>query len=56
MLAEDGRCKTLDMSADGYVRAEAAAGVILVLSSSVVGTPLQGCAVLAATAVNQDGR
>lgn len=56
MLAEDGRCKTLDMSADGYVRAEAAAAVIMVLSSSVSGSQLQGCAVLAATAVNQDGR
>ena len=29
MLAPDGRCKALDASADGYVRAEAAAAVVL---------------------------
>merc|ERR1739848_125735 len=52
MLSPDGRCKTLDASADGYVRAEACI-------SSVLG-PLQdtseGTVVLRGTAVNQDGR
>ena len=31
MLADDGRCKTLDASADGYVRAEAIGALILTL-------------------------
>lgn len=29
MLAGDGRCKTLDAAADGYVRAEAVGGLML---------------------------
>lgn len=29
MLAPDGRCKTLDAAADGYVRAEAAAMMLI---------------------------
>jgi acyl transferase domain-containing protein len=58
MLAPDGRCKTLDAAADGYVRAEAA-GVLLLqahaagASAAAVGSSL---AVLAGSAVNQDGR
>jgi len=58
MLAPDGRCKTLDAAADGYVRAEAA-GVLLLQAyaagdaGSAAGSIL---AVLAGSAVNQDGR
>eukprot|EP00854_Cymbomonas_tetramitiformis_P000815 gene815-1293_t len=54
MLAPDGRCKALDASADGYVRAEAA-GMIFISSSSSSHHG-DGLAKLAGTAVNQDGR
>ena len=56
MLAPDGRCKTLDAAADGYVRAEAV-GVLLLQAAGAAGSggapPL---ALLAGSAVNQDGR
>jgi len=55
MLAADGRCKTLDSAADGYVRAEAA-GAYLLQSSSSSSLPEVVYAVLRATSVNQDGR
>jgi acyl transferase domain-containing protein/acyl carrier protein len=50
MLAADGRCKTLDANADGYVRAEAC--VAYVISPANGG----GAVLLRATFVNQDGR
>lgn len=55
MLAPDGRCKTLDASADGYVRGEACASAMLQLLSdaSEEGSPL---ACILGSAVNQDGR
>eukprot|EP00887_Chlorella_sp_A99_P003342 scaffold26.g3342.t1 len=53
MLAHDGRCKTLDVRADGYGRAEAC----VVLHLSAAGPPSADCAVvLCGTFVNQDGR
>ena len=66
MLAADGRCKTLDALADGYVRTEA----VLVLplwstgtsSSGIYATPAcktairSAPALFGASAVNQDGR
>ena len=52
MLAADGRCKTLDISADGYSRAESV-GVIS-LRRSEARTP--GAALLLGSTVNQDGR
>jgi acyl transferase domain-containing protein len=58
MLAPDGRCKTLDAAADGYVRAEAA-GVLLLhayAAGSAGGAAYSSLAVLAGSAVNQDGR
>jgi acyl transferase domain-containing protein len=60
MLAQDGRCKTLDAAADGYVRAEAAGFMMLLpahVAISAGQTYLAGsCALLAGSAVNQDGR
>lgn len=65
MLAPDGRCKTLDASADGYVRGEAGGSVVLVrydFSPSPRGqakaSPLPPwiLAVVGGSAVNQDGR
>jgi acyl transferase domain-containing protein len=58
MLSPEGRCKTLDTAADGYVRAEAAGVMMLIKASAAAGNSAlaSSCAVLAATAVNQDGR
>ena len=50
------RCKTLEASADGYVRAEAVGCALLVPAAEVPEGLLQGLALLAGSAVNQDGR
>ena len=51
MLAPNGRCKTLDASADGYVRAE---DCIVLLMASVEGHSQQAVtAVVRGSAVNQ---
>ncbi|KAL6765559.1 beta-ketoacyl synthase [Haematococcus lacustris] len=62
MLSPEGRCKTLDAAADGYVRAEAA-GVQLLVPAATVRASQGGCGsahgvlgLLAGSAVNQDGR
>jgi 3-oxoacyl-(acyl-carrier-protein) synthase/acyl carrier protein len=52
MLAPDGRCKTLDAKADGYVRGEAC---ITISMSHFVGQTTS-LALIAGSAVNQDGR
>ncbi|MED5468963.1 MAG: beta-ketoacyl synthase N-terminal-like domain-containing protein, partial [Cyanobacteriota bacterium] len=52
MLAIDGRCKTLDADADGYVRGEAC-GVLLLDSALGVSDSI---VCVAGSAVNQDGR
>jgi acyl transferase domain-containing protein len=52
MLAPDGRCKTLDAAANGYVRGEAR-GVLVLEGVGPGGGP--GVAVIG-SAVNQDGR
>ena len=52
MLSPTGRSKTLDASADGYVRGEAVGALILQVAD---GGGARGSALLAAT-VNQDGR
>ena len=61
MLAADGRCKALDGHADGYVRAEAAAAMLLVPWGTARAEGWQEDIVvplllLLGTAVNQDGR
>jgi thioester reductase-like protein len=56
MLAEDGRCKTFDAAADGYVRGE---GCGLVLLKRLADARRDGDNVLAVvhgSAINQDGR
>jgi len=58
MLALDGRCKTLDAAANGYVRAEACASILLESQRPPCGPASlsQGACALVATHVNQDGR
>lgn len=59
MLTPDGRCKTLDIAADGYVRSEAAAATTLrMLTSAAAGAQGKSEAFVAilAAVVNQDGR
>ncbi len=63
MLTADGRCKTLDSSADGYVRGEACVVHLLEAvpnDSLEAGSPAAAAAeraiVIRGTAVNQDGR
>ena len=58
MLSPEGRCKTLDASADGYVRAEAAGALLLQAVWGQDPDPEAGSwlAVLAGSCVNQDGR
>ncbi len=55
MMAADGRCKTFDAAADGYVRGEGAGAVILkrLTRAQADGNPV--LAVIKGSAVNQDG-
>jgi acyl transferase domain-containing protein len=56
MMAADGRCKTFDAGADGYVRSEGAGVVLLkrLRDAERDGDPI--LAVIAGSAINQDGR
>ena len=56
MLAADGRCKTFDAAADGFVRGEGCGIIILKRLSDAVadGNPILG--LIRGSAVNQDGR
>ena len=56
MLATDGRCKTFDAAADGYVRGEGAGAIVLKRLSDAVAAGDQILAVIRGSAVNQDGR
>lgn len=55
MMAADGRCKTFDDSADGYVRGEGCGIVILKRLSDAIRDGDNIRAIIRGTAVNQDG-
>ena len=56
MIAADGRCKTFDAAADGYVRSEGCGVVVLKRLSDALanGDNIQG--IIRGSAVNQDGQ
>ncbi len=56
MLASDGRCKTFDAAADGYVRGEGCGLVVLKRLSDAQAAGDRVLALIRGTAVNQDGR
>ncbi len=56
MLAADGRCKTFDERADGYVRGEGGGVVILKPLAEAARAGDRIFAVIGGSAVNQDGR
>ena len=56
MLAEDGRCKTFDATADGYVRSEGCGVVMLKRLSDALADGDNVLALVKGTALNQDGK
>ncbi|MEZ4644657.1 MAG: type I polyketide synthase [Chloroflexota bacterium] len=55
MMAPDGRCKTFDAAADGFVRGEGVGVVVLKRLSDALAAGDPIIALIAGTAVNQDG-
>lgn len=56
MLSTDGKCKSFDAAANGYVRGEGGGAVILKKLSDAIRSNDQILAVIRGSAVNQDGR
>jgi acyl transferase domain-containing protein/SAM-dependent methyltransferase/acyl carrier protein len=56
MLAPDGRCKTFDATADGYVRGEGCGIIVLRPLSAALAARNRILAVIRSSAINQDGR
>lgn len=56
MLAPDGKCKTFDADADGYVRSEGCGIVVLKKLSDAVRDGDRIYSVIQGSAINQDGR
>lgn len=56
MMAADGRCKTFDAGADGYVRSEGCGVVVLKRLSDALRDNDHVLALVRGSAVNQDGR
>ena len=55
-ISPDGRCKTFDASANGYVRGEGAGIVVLKMFDRAIADEDRIWAVIRSTAVNQNGR
>ena len=55
MMSQDGKCKTFDASADGYVRGEGCGMVVLKRLSDALADGDQVLSVVYSSAVNQDG-
>jgi acyl transferase domain-containing protein/acyl carrier protein len=55
MMAADGRCKTFDAAADGYVRGEGCGVVVLKRLADALADGDQVLAIVRGSAVNQDG-
>ena len=56
LMAKDGRCKTFDAAADGYVRGEGCGMVLLKRLSDAIADGDRVLATIQGSAVNQDGR
>lgn len=56
LMAPDGRCKTFDASANGYVRSEGCGMIVLKRLSDALADDDRVLAVVRGSAINQDGR